>query len=111
MSEKTYRASAIIDAPVKDCWNLIDSYGEICVHCGCCSKDPLTRYNARIEVLLQRIEHCVTFDEWSADSSLRATQEENVAKDLRQCRAQLRYYKKRLKELKNGTHCTVCNRN
>ena len=101
-----------IDAQVSSkCWNLYDSYGEICVHCGCCSKDPLTRYNARIDVLLRRIEHCVTFDEWSTDSTLRVIQETNIATDLRLYRAQLRYYKKRLKELKDGTHRTVRNRN
>ena len=102
----------IIDKPVTDkCWNVYDSYGEICVHCGCCSKDPMTRYNARIEALLRRIERCVTFDGWDTDSSLRAIQETNITTDLRQYRSQLRYYKKRLKELKDGTHCTVCNRN
>ena len=29
-----------VDAPVRgNCWNLRDSYGEICVGCGCCSKE------------------------------------------------------------------------
>lgn len=87
----------IIDKPVTDkCWNLYDSYGEICTHCGCCSKDPLTRYKARIEVLLRRIEHCETFDAWIADSSLRAIQETNIAHDLKACRRMLRYYKRKL---------------
>lgn len=87
----------IIDNPVTDkCWNLYDSYGEICTHCGCCSKDPLTRYNARIEVLLRRIEHCEAFDAWIADSSLRAIQETNIAHDLKTYRRMLRYYKRKL---------------
>lgn len=94
----------IIDTPVKDkCWNFYDSYGEICVHCGCCSKDPLTRYNARIEVILRRIEHCVTFDEWSEDSFVRSIQETNVAHDLKAYRRMLRYYKKKLDEEERKT--------
>ena len=101
--------TVIIDTPIIDkCWNLYDSYGEICVHCGCCSKDPLTRYNARIEVLLRWIEQCETFDGWIADSSLKAIQEKNIARDLKAYRRKLRYYKKKMERL-NGTHRTVCN--
>ena len=101
----------IIDTPVTDkCWNLYDSYGEICVHCGCCSKDPLTRYNARIEVLLRRIEHCVTFDGWIADSSLRAIQETNIARDLKTYRRKLRYYKKKLDEEERKTQTKYSNK-
>lgn len=93
-----------IDAQVSSkCWNLYDSYGEICVHCGCCSKDPLTRYNARIEVLLRWIEQCETFDGWIADSSLRAIQETNIARDLKAYRRKLRYYKKKLDEEERKT--------
>ena len=100
-----------IDAQVSSkCWNLYDSYGEICVHCGCCSKDPLTRYNARIEVLLRRIEHCVTFDGWSADSTLRAIQETNIAHDLKACRRMLRYYKKKLDEEERKTQTKYSNK-
>ena len=40
----------------ENCWNFIDSYGEICVHCGCCSEDPITRYTARIEVCERYLE-------------------------------------------------------
>lgn len=93
-----------IDAQVSSkCWNFYDSYGEICVQCGCCSKDPLTRYSARIEVILRRIEHCVTFDEWIADSSLRAIQETNIARDLKTYRRKLQYYKKKLDEEERKT--------
>lgn len=102
----------IIDTPVIDkCWNLRDSYGEICVHCGCCSKDPSVRAEARYEWYLERLNHLLSFNKWSDDETMRVIQEANIATDLRRCRAQLRYYKKRLKELKNGTHSTVCNRN
>lgn len=90
----------IIDRPVAEkCWNLYDSYGEICVGCGCCSKDPLTRVKARINVLTSRIEDYETFDSWFADQNLRALQERNIAKDLRAFKRQLLYYHGRLEEL------------
>lgn len=100
----------IIDTPIIDkCWNLYDSYGEICVHCGCCSKDPLIRANARYEHCLERIIHLLAFDEWSEDLSVRVLQETNIGNDLKMFKRKLQYYKKRLEKL-NGTHSTVCNR-
>lgn len=90
----------IIDRPVAEkCWNLYDSYGEICVGCGCCSKDPLTRVKARIDVLTNRIGYYETFDSWFADQNLRELQERNIAKDLKALKRQLLYYRGRLKEL------------
>ena len=102
----------IIDKQVTDkCWNLYDSYGEICVHCGCCSRDPVKRANARYELCLERIAHLNASDGWYKDPEIRALQERNIKKDLKYFNRRLRYYKKRLEELKNGTHSTVCNRN
>lgn len=101
-----------IDVPVSSkCWNPYDSYWQICVHCGCCSKDPLTRANARYELCLEQIAHFNAFDGWDEDPEIRALQEQNIKYDLKYFNRRLRYYKKRLKELKNGTHSTVCNRN
>lgn len=100
MWEGTEEMNVIIDTPVIDrCWNLYDSYGEICVHCGCCSKDPLVRTKARIDVLQRHIEHFESFDEWSDDLLIKATQKMNIEKDLRSFRRQLRYYQKRLRKL------------
>lgn len=95
--------NVIIDTSASDsCWNLYESHGEICVHCGCCSKDPVVRTKARIDVLQRHIEHFESFDEWSDDLLIRATQKMNIEKDLRSFRRQLRYYQKRLRELENG---------
>lgn len=89
-----------IDAQVSSkCWNLYDSYGEICVHCGCCSKDPVVRTKARIDVLQRHIEHFESFDGWSEDLLEKATQKINIENNLKQYRRQLRYYQKRLMEL------------
>ena len=47
----------IIDVAVKnDCWNMRQSYGEICVGCGCCAKDLKERAKNRAEVLAEYIE-------------------------------------------------------
>ena len=99
----------IIDKPITDkCWNIYDSYGEICVHCGCCSKDPVKRANARYELCLERIAHLNAFDGWDKDPEIRALQERNIKHDLKYFNERLRYYKKRLKELKrcrDGEKC------
>lgn len=75
------------------CWNLIDSYGEICIHCGCCSKDKKTRYASRIAVLERRIDEQEHFDRWSNDPEMKALQERNIRSNLKHFRWKLRYYK------------------
>ncbi len=89
-----------ISEHVKDnCWNLLDSYGEICVHCGCCSKDKETRYKGRIECLEAWIEEKEHFRYWSDDPETRKIQERNCAETLRHFKRQLRYYRKKLQEV------------
>lgn len=31
-----------------DCYNICESYGEICVHCGCCAKETGKRHQSRL---------------------------------------------------------------
>lgn len=64
-----------IDRSVMDnCWNLYDSFGEICVECGCCSKDPLVRAKARYDTTLEHLVSMLAFDDWSDDKSIRTSQ-------------------------------------
>lgn len=85
---------------VKDnCWNLLDSFGKICVHCGCCSKDKETRYKGRIECLEAWIEGKKHFQYWSDDPETRKIQERNRAETLRHFKRKLRYYRKKLQEV------------
>ena len=92
--------NAIIDFGIKNnCWNLYDSYGEICVGCGCCSKDKLVRAKARFDVILSQIDRCEHFDGWSNDIGLRKLQEENIESDLKYFRKKLQYYRKKIEEL------------
>lgn len=80
----------------KNCWNLYDSYGEICVHCGCCAKDRATRYKARINALERRIKERENFDLWSDDPGLRAIQEKNHASTIASWKKELEKYRKLL---------------
>ena len=90
----------MIDYAVSNrCWNPYESYGEICVGCGCCSKDKVTRYKARYELCRRIIEDLVSFDGWFDEPELRDLQERNIATDLKHFRRCMAYYKKRLEEL------------
>ena len=88
---------AFADECVRDnCWNLYDSYGQICVHCGCCSNDKKTRYNARIKV----IEGWIWQQEnwYKPDETWEDYQINNRREKLRNWKRQLRYYKRRVSE-------------
>lgn len=82
-----------------NCWNFRDSYGEICVQCGCCSKNKNIRYRARIERIENWIKEEEHFDRWNNNEEIKAMQEQNVKSNLKHYRRQLRYYKKRLREV------------
>ena len=83
------------------CWNLIDSYGMICVHCGCCAKDKATRYKARIKVLESWLKDQYAFDNWDDEFGLRETQEKNIKANIRSFKRMLRYYRERLENVES----------
>ena len=92
---------AFIDEQVrKNCWNLYDSYGEICVHCGCCAKDKKTRYAARLETVREWLEEKQKFDRWDDDPEVRALQERNVKIDVKHYKRLVRYYTRKLEEMR-----------
>ena len=82
----------------RNCWNLKDSYGEICVGCGCCHQIPQVRYKNRIKCLERWIDEAINFDNWF-DGETRKLQERNIKANIKYYRRKLRYYKKRLGEL------------
>lgn len=84
----------------KDCWNFYDSYGEICVGCGCCSPDPVVRAKARLAVCENQLHERSNFNNWV--EGWEETQRKNIASDIRYFKKRIRYYKKRLKELGVG---------
>ena len=92
--------SVHIDFAVKkDCWNLYETSGEICVGCGCCAEDKGKRYAARIQVLKREIQYFSEFDQWSNVDAFRTMQKKNIALTLKQSRRQLAYYEKKLKDM------------
>lgn len=92
-----------VDEQVRDeCWNLYDSYGAICVHCGCCSKDPKVRYSGRVACIKAWLEEQEAFDRWDDDPELMKIQKLNRRKNIDRLKRQLRYYSKKLMEVTNG---------
>ena len=90
--------SVFIDEQARDnCWNMYDSYGEICVHCGCCAKDKLTRYRARAEAIKGWIWQQENW--YKPDDTWEEYQRKNRRDTLRHWRRMLRYYKKKLADM------------
>ena len=83
----------------KNCWNLYDSYGEICVGCGCCSSDKKTRYESRKRCIENWIKEHENFSNWSDDPYWKKVQKQNIKSDIRLWKKQLRYYTKKLAEM------------
>ena len=81
----------------KNCWNLYDSYGEICVGCGCCSSDPRERCEARLKVTERMLKEQLDFDDWM--EGWEETQRKNIKANIAYFKRRIRYYKKRLQEL------------
>lgn len=93
-------AIAFIDQQVrKNCWNFIDSYGEICVHCGCCAIDKKTRYKSRLKCLKRWLKEREEFDDWDDHPGMRELQEKNIKSDIQYFKRKIRYYKQCLKKM------------
>lgn len=101
--EKGKIMTAFFDVQAKrKCYALIWSYGEICVGCGCCSKDPLARAKARLEYHTKNLKDSENFSYWDDEPKIRAIQEKNVATDIRYYKRRVAYYTKRVAELERG---------
>jgi len=83
----------------KHCWNLYDSYGEICVKCNCCGGfDKETMYTSRLRTVRRWLK------EWQpklTDPGFQtAIQQKNIRLDIRRCQRQIAYYKRKVKAVK-----------
>jgi len=88
-----------VDETIRDnCWNLLDSYGEICVGCGCCSKDKKVRHKARLETVKRWKEENDKFCGWDDDPEVRKIQEKNVKANKQYFARRIRYYERKVKE-------------
>lgn len=85
----------------KDCINM-DSYGEICVGCGCCSRNP--DYRKRVIRIIRYYKESLRrekrFNDWDKDEFWREIQEKNVASNILYDKRVIRRYKKILRTLK-----------
>ncbi len=98
-----------IDFQIKsNCWNLMDSYGGICIYCGFCAADKKKRYEARLRCLKRWLEERENFDGWAVDDpELLETQKKNVADDVRYFKRRIRYYEGKLKKLADSASQTI----
>jgi hypothetical protein len=80
--------------PVSDrCYNLAESYGEICVHCGCCGKPGPERDAARLAMWRRSLDRAVNFDQWFTDDpGLLAVQKANQKLNIAWAKRHIRYY-------------------
>lgn len=83
----------------RNCWNPFDSYGEICVGCGCCSKDKKTRYNARLELAKRMLKDKLHFELWLDDEEWVKIQERNILCDIHYWERTIKRYERLLKEV------------
>lgn len=82
-----------------DCWNLYQSFGEICVHCGCCSDDPSIRFPARISVAKETMNEKKKFSNWAWTGDLKRVQIKNIQADLRFGAREIRKYRRLAKQV------------
>ena len=73
----------------KECINP-DSYGMICVHCGCCSTDKMTRYSARLKMFTEHLKEHEYFNNW-IKGHIRL-QKSNMKKNITYCKRRIAIY-------------------
>lgn len=87
-----------------NCYNIWETYGGICVWCGCCTKDRIKRTKSRLKLFERMLDESLNFNQWDDDPELRAIQGKNVASDIKWARRRVAYYRKRLAELQRTTN-------
>lgn len=93
-----------VDRPAKKiCWNTRESFGEICVNCGCCSENAETALKSKIATLNDYIaEDESDIAELDKAISNAKEQKQRILKDIKCCKEQKRNYRKQLTELKKN---------
>lgn len=99
VDELSDRACFVDFKAKEDCYNPFESYGMVCVGCGCCSENPLEQAKARLALHERLLEKDIHFDLWFDDPELRAIQEGNVAKSIAWNKEQIAVYKAIISEL------------
>ena len=86
--------SGFIDfAAEKNCYATLWSYGQICVGCGCCSKDMEERRKARLEYWQWLLDDNLNFDRWAdGHPDLIEIQKRNVKLNIKKAKGMVKYY-------------------
>ena len=82
-----------------DCWNMEAwAYGS-CQRCGCCSNDKRERYESRLRLMEEHLDHFQNFDNWDDDPEDRVFQESNIRANIKWLKRRIKYYKNKLKAM------------
>jgi hypothetical protein len=80
----------------KNCWNLLDSYGEICVKCNCCGGfDKTTVYASRLRTVRRWLKEL--YPKKTDPDFQTALQQRNIRIDRRRFQRQITYYERKVK--------------
>lgn len=99
VDELSGRACFVDFMTKEDCYNTFESYGIICVGCGCCSEKPLSRAKARLALHERLLDHDNHFDLWDDDPELRALQQKNLETNIAWNTEKISVYKAIISEL------------
>ena len=99
VDELSDRACFVDFMAKEDCYNPFESYGMICVGCGCCSEKPLEQAKARLSLHERLLEDDIHFDLWFDDPELRAMQQKNVETNIAWNTEKISVYKAIISEL------------
>jgi len=80
----------------KDCLNLMDSYGEICVKCNCCGRfDESTKLEAQLRTLKKHLQENRDFNDWFEECE--EIQRANVAANISYLEEEIRKVEEQIK--------------
>ena len=86
-----------------NCYNFYESYGEICVGCGCCSTNKLERAKARLALHKRILDEDEHFSNWIDDPYLRKQQEKNLKREIALNKELIARYEARVKKYTEET--------
>ena len=94
-------SSIFTDAPVFEICINPDSYGEICVQCGCCDKNHnyRDRIIKQIRIYKELLHEKYLFDDWSEDEQMATIQKRNVENDILYFKRKIRILRKVLRNI------------
>lgn len=89
---KNYVDESVTD----DCFNGFESFGVVCVHCGCCAEEPSIRYRARLELFERELKYFQNF-QYSDVDSIAEIQKSKVNETIEYINERIKYYGEKVK--------------